>query len=468
MDVDVGATSSTAPVFTHAAQHSKTADQMAQLASDVMEPADIKALRLQLKLDNRTKPGMLAAAAALAADAGRDPAKVFSEHSVPAGSQGRAKALATRIASLSTAMAPASWLPGDALLLSEHWIRAHTSSVVAVTSGALAVSDDGRHATRLMSACIADCDADRTDEIVYDLVLRDGETQKARDDKHRRREEACIRRLDAAAADAHRAKRAREQRSRRVNEAAVRDVLEDVIVQLERQAQQEARAKRLRARAERAETQRLKKRRRCRRAALSGVHPCDFEMIDAVDDTLDFELEAVEAEEALAGDAEIVWSSGESGDESASEQDSGDQRGAQQGGSCTEDSIRQDMERQRQQLELERQLHLLEHRPGEPAVGCISDWLILKAELHQLEQTGWVRGMPEEETCKCSVCRSRFQEESCDLARLRDDLEAGYITTSAQLEEQMKHSEKLLEVLYHFPPKKPKRVKPFDWQCMMW
>ena len=29
---------------------------MAQLASDVMEPADIKALRLQLKLDNRTKP----------------------------------------------------------------------------------------------------------------------------------------------------------------------------------------------------------------------------------------------------------------------------------------------------------------------------------------------------------------------------------------------------------------------------
>ena len=61
--------------FTHAAQHSTMADQMAQLASDAMEPADIEVLRLQLKLDNRTKPGTLAAAAALATDAGRDPAR---------------------------------------------------------------------------------------------------------------------------------------------------------------------------------------------------------------------------------------------------------------------------------------------------------------------------------------------------------------------------------------------------------
>ena len=50
---------------------------------------------------------MLAAAAALATDAGRDPAKVYSEHIVPAGSQGRAKALAARIISLSTTVAPA-------------------------------------------------------------------------------------------------------------------------------------------------------------------------------------------------------------------------------------------------------------------------------------------------------------------------------------------------------------------------
>ena len=49
------------PFSQHAAQHSTMADQMAQLASVAMEPADIKALRLQLKLDNRTKPGMLAA-----------------------------------------------------------------------------------------------------------------------------------------------------------------------------------------------------------------------------------------------------------------------------------------------------------------------------------------------------------------------------------------------------------------------
>ena len=93
------------------------ADQMAQLASDAMEPADIEVLRLQLKLDNRTKPGTLAAAAALATDAGRDPAKIVSEHSVPPGSQGRAKALAARIASLSKMVAPASWRPGDTLVV---------------------------------------------------------------------------------------------------------------------------------------------------------------------------------------------------------------------------------------------------------------------------------------------------------------------------------------------------------------
>lgn len=248
---------------------------------------------------------------------------------------------------------------------------------------------------------------------MYDLVLRDGETQKARDDKHRRREEACIRRLDAAAADAHRAKRARERRSRRVNEAAVRDVLEDVIVQLERQAQQAARAERLRARAERAETQRLKKRRRCRRAALSGVHPCDFEMIDAVDDTLDFELEAVEAEEALAGDVEIVWSSCESGDESGYEQESGNVNGGEQG-SCAEDSDRRfgDVERERRQLAIEEELRSMEDARGEYnalrlGVDKMSDYLILKKEAHQLQFAGWMRGMPEDAKCKCSICRSQ-------------------------------------------------------------
>ena len=106
----------------------------------------------------------------------------------------------------------------------------------------------------------------------------------------------------------------------------VRDVLYNAIVQLERQAQQDERAERHRVRAERAETQRLKKKRRYRRTALSGVHPCDLEMIEAVDDTLDFQQEAEEVEQALAGDADIVWSGCESGDESSCEQqDGGDQ-----------------------------------------------------------------------------------------------------------------------------------------------
>ena len=61
------------------------------------EPAEMKALRQRLKLDARTKPGTLAAEAALARDASLDPVKVFEVSSVPTGSQGRAKALAARV-----------------------------------------------------------------------------------------------------------------------------------------------------------------------------------------------------------------------------------------------------------------------------------------------------------------------------------------------------------------------------------
>ena len=62
------------------------------------EPSDMKLLRQRLKIDARTKPGTLAAAAALARDSGLDAAKVFDEHKVPPGSHTRAKVLAERIA----------------------------------------------------------------------------------------------------------------------------------------------------------------------------------------------------------------------------------------------------------------------------------------------------------------------------------------------------------------------------------
>ena len=124
-------------------------------------------------------------------------------------------------------------------------------------------------------------------------------------------------------------------------------------VQLERQAQQDERAERHRVRAERAETQRLKKKRRYRRTALSGVHPCDLEMIEAVDDTLDFQQEAEEVEQALAGDADIVWSGCESGDESSCEQQDG---GDQSAGGERLAAV----ERARRQLEMEQELRSME------------------------------------------------------------------------------------------------------------
>ena len=392
------------------------------------------------------------------------PRSSVSTQRVPAGSQGRAKALAARITSLSTTVAPASWRPGDALILSADWIRANASSGFAVRSGALAVSDDGQHATRPIYACIGDSDTDRAD-VVYDLLLCDGETPKARDDKHRRREEACIRRLDAAAAEAYRAKRAREQRSRRADEAAVRDVLYNAIVQLEQQAQQDERAERHRVRAERAETQRLKKKRRYRRAALTGVHPCDLEMIEAVDDTLDFQQQAEEAEQALAGDAEIVWSDCDSEDESSCEQQDG---GDQSAGGERLPAV----ERARRQLEMEQELRSMEEGGlnawGHPIVPLdkFSDYIILKKEVHQLDTAGWVRGMPEDVKCKCSLCRLAFEDCQQILDIRTENLEMN--PASDQGQQEAERCKNLLEVLYHFPPKKPKHVKPFDWQCMMW
>ena len=58
------------------------------------------------------------------------------------------------------------------------------------------------------------------------------------------------------------------------------------------------------------------KRRRSRRAALRYVHHEDVDMVEAVDDTLGYEQDMEEAQEALQGEAEIVWSSEDDGHES--------------------------------------------------------------------------------------------------------------------------------------------------------
>ena len=100
----------------------------------------------------------------------------------------------------------------------------------------------------------------------------------------------------------------------------------------------------------------------------------------------------------------------------------------------------------------------------------LSDYLILEQEIHQLERASWTRGMPEEHKCKCSGCRVTFERERSSLECSRENLEAGYISTSEQLERHMSHSEKLLEVLYAFPPKVPKKQAQsfFNWEAMRW
>ena len=211
------------------------------------EPADLKRLRQLLKLDGRTKPSTLAAAAALARDSSQDSAEVLNLHGVPPGSHGRAKMLAGRIITESllddtgseTSGATVQWLPADALLLSSTWIATNAPGLIEVMTDKAVLSTDGKHATRVVRARLSGCDEIQVDEIEYDVVLGEQETEKSRSEKHRMREKACIRRLDSAAADAHRMKKAAGQRERRANDASVRSVVDGMISRLERRHERE-------------------------------------------------------------------------------------------------------------------------------------------------------------------------------------------------------------------------------------
>ena len=212
------------------------------------EPAEMKALRQRLKLDARTKPGTLAAAAALARDASLDPVKVFEMNSVPTGSQGLAKVLAARVLRdhllEREALEPAleRWLPADALLLTDDWIKSAAPGLLGISTNPVVLSDDALHATRMVRAQVKGCDEVKVSLITYDLVLSEGESQKKWNDKHRWREQECIRRLEGEAAVIHRAQKSRRRQELRAKEAksqaqesAVRKVLNGVIYRLEQQ-----------------------------------------------------------------------------------------------------------------------------------------------------------------------------------------------------------------------------------------
>ena len=113
---------------------------------------------------------MLAAAAALACDACLDVCQI---HNIPPGSLGRAKALAARIAGLPATEDPSTWLPVNSLLLQPEWIRANAPALLSISTDALRL--DGQQAVRTIHAHIAYSDEVRTDEVQYDIVLRDGQ-----------------------------------------------------------------------------------------------------------------------------------------------------------------------------------------------------------------------------------------------------------------------------------------------------
>jgi hypothetical protein len=67
--------------------------------------------------------------------------------------------------------------------------------------------------------------------------------------------------------------------------------------------------------------------------------------------------------------------------------------------------------------------------------------------------------------CKCSICRSQYEHEHTVTVTLTYFVCAQILKLATSppqyslIEDQMKHSERVLEVLYAFPPKVPKRQR---------
>ena len=213
-----------------------TLDRCDHHSSAGLDTAAIESIRKQLRLDNRTKPGMLAAAIDLALDANLLPKKACDDRKLPLGSHTRAKALASRIVADdllhlckpgNSLQAPAQVGLSESLLVQQRWVADHAPNLLEVTVGPLVFSSDGRTATRNVFARLDNHQESLCSAISYDVPTTSSE-RKLYADRHRRREEVAIRELDGAAAAAHRAKKARLQQGLRENR---RDVDEEKVLQ---------------------------------------------------------------------------------------------------------------------------------------------------------------------------------------------------------------------------------------------
>ena len=120
----------------------------------------------------------------------------------------------------------------------QSWWQKHAPGIKTLSYDApvVEISADQTYATRAVHASIIGCDELQHGVVTYDLPA------KKHRDVHRRREEACIRSLDSAAADAHRARMSELQREQRLSQhtadedAVVRRVLNNLIARVEREA----------------------------------------------------------------------------------------------------------------------------------------------------------------------------------------------------------------------------------------
>ena len=118
------------------------------------------------------------------------------------------------------------------------WIEENAPHLSQISAGPLVLAASGQHATRSIGARNTD-DEEVHGEVEYDVPPANGESASAaklRREMHWQREVTVIRALDGAAADEHRAKRAKQRHHEREQEADVAAVLERVIAKVERDA----------------------------------------------------------------------------------------------------------------------------------------------------------------------------------------------------------------------------------------
>jgi hypothetical protein len=138
---------------------------------------------------------------------------------------------------------------GSGLHVQPAWIEEHTPGIRNLVVAPIALSPGKRHAKRAISAVSATprgSSRETSATIDYTMPPAEGERESAakrRDDRHRRREESQLRRLDLSGAfEVHAAREAERQRVAREREREVSDVLDRVIIRIERQLQREWRA----------------------------------------------------------------------------------------------------------------------------------------------------------------------------------------------------------------------------------